>query len=151
MANMNRINKHIVLLSVLASAAFPACTPTVAQRGNILPDHKIEKVMAGTHMRSDVLRALGSPTTQSTFDPNIWYYIGQETEKRGILDPDIVKERIVMVQFHPETGVVETIKDIEAERMNIPITREKTATHGNEMGAMEQLIGNLGKYNPKEE
>ena len=101
-------------------------------------------------MRSDVLRTLGSPTTQSTFDPNIWYYIGQETEKRGILDPDIVEERIVMVQFHPETGVVKTIKDIQAERMNIPITREKTATHGNEISAMEQLIGNLGKYNPKE-
>ncbi len=101
-------------------------------------------------MRSDVLRTLGSPTTQSTFNPDIWYYIGQETEKRGILDPKVIEERIVMVRFHPETGIVETVEDIDNERINIPIARDKTKTHGNEISALQQMLGNLGKFNPKE-
>ena len=84
-----------------------ACTPTIAQRGNMLEDYQIAEIRAGESTRSDVLRNLGSPTTQSTFDPNVWYYIGQETEKRGILDPKVTQERVVLVAFNEDgTGKV---------------------------------------------
>ena len=98
--------------------------------------------------RTDVLRNLGSPTTRSTFDPNVWYYIGQETEKRGILDPEVTQERIVLVAFNEE-GFVEAIQDVDRERMNIPFVREKTPTHGNENTVLQQFLGNLGKFNPQ--
>ncbi len=152
MANMNYKRKNILRLSCAAALLLlPACTPTIAQRGNLLPEYKVEKIILGEHMRSDVLRTLGSPTTQSTFNPDIWYYIGQETEKRGILDAKVIEERIIMVKFNAETGIVETIEEIDEGRINIPISRDKTATHGNETGALKQLLGNLGKFNPKTE
>lgn len=124
----------------------PACTPVTSQHGNMLEDFQIQEVKSGEHTRSDVLRILGSPTTQSTFNPNIWYYLGQESEKRGILDQQITDERIVVVIFN-EDGVVEAIQEADSERENIPYARTKTPTHGNDLTFLQQLLGNLGRFN----
>lgn len=145
---MIQASKHMLLVSTcLAVLSTGACSPTIAQRGNLLEDHQLAEVMPFESTRSDVLRNLGSPTTQSTFDPNVWYYIGQETSKRGILDPEVVKERIILVAFNEE-GYVEAIEDVDRERLNIPYIREKTPTHGSKTTVMQQLLGNLGKFNP---
>lgn len=119
----------------------------VAQRGNLLEDHQITNVEIGTATRSDVLRALGSPTTKSTFDPNVWYYIGQETAKRGILDPKVTKERVVLAAFSDE-GVLEALEEIDRQRLNIPYERSKTKTYGSERTLAQEFLGNLGKFNP---
>ncbi len=126
-----------------------ACTPVVAQRGNLLEDYQMQEVQVGTSTRSDVLRNLGSPTTKSTFDENVWYYIGQETSKKGILDPKVVKERVVLAAFDDE-GTLIDLQDVDRERMNIPYTRTKTPTHGNNITIMQEFFGNLGKFNPQE-
>ena len=94
-------NKHLFLITASATI-ISACTPVVAQRGNMLEDYQVSEVVTGESKRSDVLRTLGSPTTKSTFDQNVWYYIGHETEKRGIFDPKVTKERIFLVAFDEE-------------------------------------------------
>ena len=143
------INRNLVLTALAAALlAGTACTPTVSQRGNMLEDYQIQGVTAGTHTKSDVLRLLGSPTTQSPFNENIWYYIGQETEKRGILDPKVTKERVIVVLFD-EAGTVQTIHEADPSRLDIPIERDKTATHGNDMTFLQQFLGNLGRFNPQ--
>ena len=143
------INRHLALTALGAALlATTACTPTVNQRGNMLEDYQVQEVTAGTHTKSDVLRILGSPTTQSPFNENIWYYIGQETEKRGILDPKVTKERVIVVLFD-EAGTVQTIHEADPNRIDIPIERDKTATHGNDMTIMQQFLGNLGRFNPQ--
>ena len=93
-----------------------------------------------------MLRKFGSPTTRAPFDDNVWYYIGQETEKRGILDPEITNERIVAVVFN-ESGIVEDVQDIDNDRVNLPYVRRKTPTSGNEITFMQQFLGDLGKFN----
>lgn len=132
--------------SLLLLLFIPACTPVTSQHGNMLEDFQIQEVKAGEHTRSDVLRLLGSPTTQSTFNPNIWYYLGQESQKRGILDQQITDERIVVVMFNKD-GVVDAIQEVDSERENIPYARTKTPTHGNDLTFMQQLLGNLGRFN----
>jgi len=137
--------KNISLCLALA-LTLSACTPVTAQRGNLLEDYQFESLQPGTSTQSDVLRALGSPTTQSTFDLNKWYYMGQKKEKKGILDSEIVDERIVIVTFNQE-GVLQTIEDSTESREDIPYAREKTATHGNDLTFMQQLLGNMGRFN----
>lgn len=142
---------HTGFLSALASIILllGACTPVVNQRGNMLGDQQIERVEVGKHSRSDVMRILGSPTTQGPFDSNTWYYIGQETEKRGILDPEVVEERIVIVAFD-EKGVVESLKESDEGRIDLPIEDDSTPTHGNNLTFVQQMLGNLGRFNPQE-
>jgi outer membrane protein assembly factor BamE (lipoprotein component of BamABCDE complex) len=143
------MNKRTLILLCSAALLVPACTPTVAQRGNMLEDYQMQTIIPGIHTRSDVLRILGSPTTQSPFDDNVWYYMGQETEKKGILDPKITKERIVEVTFN-EDGTVQQLKEMpKNSRVDVPIERSKTPTQGTDSSITQEFFGNLGRFNTK--
>jgi len=135
---------------LVTASVLSACAPTQTVRGNIVEDYRLVEVVPGEDTRTDVLKKLGSPTTKAAFDENIWYYLGQETEKRGILDPEVVEERIVVVFFN-EDGIVQEIKDVDNERIDLPYARRKTPTSGNEVTFLQQLLGNLGKFNKEEE
>lgn len=143
--------KNNTILFIAVSATLAACSPTIAERGNMLEDYQMKAVQPGVSTRSDVLRLLGSPTTEAAFDSNLWYYIGQETSKRGILDPEVTKERVVTVKFG-EDGTVAYIQEMpKGSGLDIPIERSKTKTKGNDFTIMQQFLGNLGKFNSASE
>lgn len=130
-----------------------ACTPTYNVRGNLIQDYQIADIKAGKDTRSDILKKLGSPTTKAPFNEDIWYYMGQEMSKKGIFDPEVVAERIIVVAFNEE-GIVQRMEEVKGNRMDIPYQERKTPTTGNEYTIMQQLVGNLGKFNtqqPEEE
>lgn len=135
-----------ILFCFATCITISACSPVVAQRGNMLAEHQLEDVRVNEHTRSDVLRMLGSPTTQSTFNPNVWYYIGQETAKHGIMDDKVMDEKIVTVVFDKQ-GVVRQIENKSGARVDVPISGDQTKTFGNELTFMQQLLGNVGKFN----
>lgn len=141
---------RILACAALTAAMIGGCTPTHTVRGNMLEDYQIAEVVPGQDSHTDVLRKLGSPTTKAPFDENVWYYMGQETEKRGILDPEIKDERIVMVVFNDQ-GVVDRVEDVANERVDLPYVRRKTPTSGNEVTVLQQFFGNLGRFNTEGE
>lgn len=145
MRNLRRIT-----LAAAAAAALSACAPTHNVRGNLLEDYQLAEVTPGRDSQTDVLRKLGSPTTKAPFDDNIWYYLGQEMEKKGILDPSVLKERIIVVTFD-QGGIVSDIHQENGGRVDLPYVQRKTPTSGNEMTALQQILGNLGKFNKEEE
>ncbi len=136
----------LLAFAALVAPMLAACTPSEAVRGNLLQNYQLAEVKAGTDTQSDVLKKFGSPTTKSPFDDSIWYYMGQRTEKHGILDPKIVEERIVQVRFDKD-GVVQEVKMEDPNRLDIPYERSKTPTSGSEVTVMQQMLGNLGKFN----
>lgn len=139
----------ILSLALLAVTALSGCAPTRDVRGNLLQDEQVAEVVKGQDTRSDVLRKLGSPTTKAPFDDNVWYYLGQETEKRGVLDPEVTDERVVVVFFDGE-GIVQDVQDVDNARTEIPYIRRKTQTSGNEVTVLQQFFGNLGRFNTEE-
>lgn len=141
------MKKTMLLASVsIALLGAAACTPTHATRGNLVEDYRLAEVTPGVSTRQNVLRSLGSPTTQAPFDDNIWYYLGQKTEKRGIFDAKVTEQKIVVVTFDAD-GVVQTAQEVDANRIDIPRVREKTHTGGNEVTPIQQIMGNLGRFN----
>lgn len=138
---MNRL-----LLSLLGLLVLVACTPTQSTRGNIVEDFRLKEITPGVSNRTNVLRSLGSPTTVAPFDDNTWYYIGQKMEKKGVFDPEVVEEKVIVVAFD-EKGIVQTIDTVDNERLDVPTVRRKTHTGGNEVTVMEQLLGNVGRFN----
>ena len=143
---MMTMKPRTILCLLLSCVAITGCTPTQATRGNIVEDYRIEEIVPGVSTRTSVLQSLGSPTTEAPFDENVWYYIGQKTEKRGIFDPKVVDKKIVVVAFNPD-GVVQTIDKVNADQIDVPRVRRKTPTSGNEITVMQQLLGNVGRFN----
>ena len=129
------------------AALVVACAPTHAVRGNLVEDFRLARVSPGVSSQSDVMNAIGSPTATDPFDPNIWYYMGQKTQKKGILDPKVTEERIIRITFDPKTHLVSEIAPLQTTRNDIPIEKRVTPTSGNDVNALQQMIGNIGKFN----
>ncbi|MAZ76417.1 MAG: cell envelope protein SmpA [Micavibrio sp.] len=145
---MKRLNFVSILFFSLSTVALSlnACTPTQATRGNIVEDFRMAELTPGVSTRTNVLKSLGSPTTKAPFDDNVWYYIGQKTEKKGVFDHKVIDEKIVVATFDDE-GILQDLNHIDNERTDIPKIRRKTKTGGNEVTVIEQLLGNVGKFN----
>lgn len=137
----------LALFLSMSSITMSACTPTHAVRGNIVDDFRLARITPGVSSQSDVMNTIGSPTTTDPFDQNIWYYIGQKTEKKGILDPKVTDERIIRVTFDPKTRIVAEIAPLDTKRNDIPLEKRVTPTSGNDLNAVQQMIGNIGKFN----
>lgn len=142
--------KQTFILSLIAGFLLAGCTPMVANRGNLLDDYQMKELEPGVDGPDEVVRKLGSPTTVAPFDDHTWYYIGQKTSKTGILDAKITEERIVVVTFNPADGLVDRVVERQDGREDIPLVQRKTPTTGNEFTVIQQMMGNLGKFNRAE-
>lgn len=124
-----------------------ACAPDVATRGNLLTDQQVGQIDVGVSTAEEVRSRFGSPTARATFDDNIWYYIGQRTETTAFFDPEITTRRVVRIAFD-ETGRVASIDERTLEDgEQFAFVERETPTLGRELGLLEQLFGNLGRFN----
>lgn len=134
----------VVLAAVLATAA---CGPVVRTRGNLLTDDVLARVTVGQSTADDVAASLGPPSTTSTFEQGVWYYVGQRTEKKAFLAPEVVERRIVKIAF-TQDGRVDSIEELGLDEANeILVVERETPTLGRQITFFEQLLGNLGRFN----
>lgn len=146
-------NKPLTLMLTLglAGLGLTACAPTVNNRGNLVEDRRLVGVHAGSSTKQDVTKLLGSPSTTSTLDPNVWYYIGSITETESFLDPAIVQQRVLRISFNDQ-GVVDKVADVDTtESREIEPDEETTPTAGHEISFIEQLVGNLNREKKKKD
>ena len=143
-ANMIHYLRPLSLCFLLATSLM-ACTPTIANRGNMVEEEKLAEIKTGESSREDVARILGTPTQVSTFDENTWYYFGRSTKQYAFLDPEVVAQQALEIYFD-DTGIVSQIKKLDpTEAQEIAPVARRTPTYGHETTILEQLVGNLGK------
>ena len=93
-------------------------------RGNKIDPDQLKELVPGTSTRDDVSALIGSPTARATFDDNTWLYITQETRPR----------------------VARTLD--QADALPVSMASQTTPSPGTEASFMQQLLGNIGRYNP---
>lgn len=141
------IRQKLFTLGV-AGLALSGCAATMATRGNLVEDDRLASVREGISTRDEVAQNLGTPSATGTFDPNVWYYIGQKTEKTAFFNPDVVERRVVMVHFN-DTGVVDKLETLGMDQAHaIEVVDRTTPTAGHQLTMLEQLLGNVGKFSP---
>lgn len=131
----------------LMALQLAACSPTITTQGNMLHAAAIEQIRPETSMRADVERLWGPPSAVSSFDPNVWYYIGETMSQKGVFEPEIQKRQIVKVTFNGQDNVtgVEVLDNADVEE--IAIQSRHTPTAGKEFTAVQQFLSNIGKFN----
>lgn len=143
------MQKPLVTFAIAATvlALAVGCSPRTANRGNIPAPSQIEKLQVGQHTKQYVRGVLGTPSTVGTFDENIWYYIGRRTKKWAFFEETIIEQQILAIYFDT-TGRIEYIQAYDASDIReIEVAEEKTPTSGHKLTVIEQIIGNLGRFN----
>jgi outer membrane protein assembly factor BamE (lipoprotein component of BamABCDE complex) len=129
-------------------AALVGCAASVEQRGNLPTADKISEIHAGTTTKDEVVKILGTPSSASVFNTDkAWYYISRRTAQTAFFDPDVLDQQVYIVRFDGN-GVVSAVdhRVLQDGREITPVARA-TPAPGRELSFLEQLIGNLGKFN----
>jgi outer membrane protein assembly factor BamE (lipoprotein component of BamABCDE complex) len=139
-------------IGVLAAALswLAACTGTIDQRGNLPDPERLQEIQPGVHGRQDVADIIGSPSTIGTFSDSKWYYISRRTSKLAFLEPKILDQRVIVIDFD-DSGVVNDIVEYTSEDgQEIQIVSRTTPTAGQKLSVVKQLFGNIGRFNKPE-
>jgi outer membrane protein assembly factor BamE (lipoprotein component of BamABCDE complex) len=138
-----RMKKTHLTLAFLALIVLSACEPVVASRGNILDPEILSQIKAGSTTREEVATKLGTPTEVSTFDEKVWYYVGRETEQYSFLNPNVIKQQAVEIDFD-DSGIVTSVHNLDLAKAGdiSPVDRE-TPTYGHDNTFIRQLLGDL--------
>jgi len=67
-------------------------------------------------------------------------------EKKGIFDPTVTDEKIVVASFD-DNGILQSLENKNNQRVDVPVVDRTTPTGGNEITAIEQILGNVGRFN----
>ena len=134
-------------MALALAAGLSACAARTANRGNLPTESQLAKIEVGKHDRNQVAKIIGTPSTIGTFDSQVWYYIGRRTEKWGFLDEKVIDQQIVVIYFD-QRGVIEHLQRYGKDDIRrIEMVGRVTPTAGHELGIIEQIIGNFGRFN----
>lgn len=138
------MKKQSFILFLLTVAA---CSPIVDNRGYIKQGSLKDKLVVGQTSKQEVLDQLGSPSSQSSFGPETWYYIHNRKETVAFLKPESVDQDITRVEFDT-AGVVSNVELFSQDAaQEIPNIKRETPTEGHTLGFIEQALGNIGRFN----
>lgn len=140
--------RKVVLATAAATAllATGACTPITTYSGFQAVEVNPADVKPGEDTKSTVMGKLGSPSVQSTFDPNIWFYMSQVTDRVAFYQPRVAKRDIVAIAFDPSTEQVQSVSQYTLKDGKVfAFNDRETPTRGREMTILEQLLGNVGR------
>jgi outer membrane protein assembly factor BamE (lipoprotein component of BamABCDE complex) len=137
------------LAAVLVAGALASCAPMVHTDGQIPDPVKLASIQLGVQTQEEVAEMLGTPSSVGTFDPNTWYYISKRTSTTAFLEPDVLEQRVVVINFD-ESGVVRGMRlyGLNDATEISPVGRS-TPTKGKELTVLDQMIGNLNRYSAR--
>lgn len=141
----HRLRPRVVSV-VLVTLLLSACATKTIIRGHIPDPEIVSSLTAGESTRNDVVARLGSPSALSSFEDNLWYYIGEEVEKEGFLDPKITARTILAVSFDDD-GLLSAANEYTLDQARkVEFVERITPTEGQEFTLIQQLLGNLGRF-----
>ncbi|MDH3241416.1 MAG: outer membrane protein assembly factor BamE [Alphaproteobacteria bacterium] len=129
-----------------ALIALAGCAPDVNVRGNAVKIENLEKIKPGTQDRSAVQELLGSPTNVATFSNETWYYISQKDHRIAFSKITPITRQVIAISFDQRGRVQEVKKFSLADARKIDPVDRVTPTPGQEFSLLQQLIGNLGRF-----
>ena len=142
---MRYFSSLLLVCAVAVSAA--ACSPVVKTSGYKPDTEVLANLKPGVHNRDDVSEMLGSPSSVSGFKPETWFYVFKQTERLAFLEPELKDSQVVSLTFDAR-GILSDVvtQGPDTLKQVTPIER-KTPTVGEEPGFVDQMIGNIGRFN----
>lgn len=135
----------------LAALALAACAKDIDARGNLPTEDALAKLAPGEQTRQDVRNLLGTPSTTSVFDGETWYYISSQTTQYAFYPVEELERSVYKVNFD-QRGILRDVVKLDLnDGREVQIVSRETPSKGRELSLIEQLIGNLGRFNSGKE
>lgn len=125
-----------------------ACVSQIDARGHVDSADTTEQVHEGVS-KEQVLHVMGSPSSVSNFGDETWYYISAKKEREGFLEPKVIDQHVTRIIFTTD-GVVAKVENFsQSDGKKVEMVEKATPTEGHKLGVVEQILGNVGRFNTK--
>jgi outer membrane protein assembly factor BamE (lipoprotein component of BamABCDE complex) len=130
----------------LGAICLSACEAVYDTHGNLPDPDSVLQIQPGIDDRRQVAELLGSPSAVATFNNRTWYYISKKTKTVSFLDPVVLDQEVLAIQFD-NAGLVSDMRIYGLENArDITPDPNSTPTSGKELTILQQLMGNIGRF-----
>lgn len=134
-----------IVAAIAAAVALAACSPRTDTHGHLVDPEALAQVKAGEQTKEQVQNLLGSPSSVGAFDQNTWYYISKQTQQVAFLEPTVLEQQVIEVDFDSK-GIVKSVHKFgEDDGKDIAIVARTTPTRGKSLGVLDELWTTLLK------
>jgi outer membrane protein assembly factor BamE (lipoprotein component of BamABCDE complex) len=121
--------------------------PPPQTRGNRVEQEQLKELVPGTSTKADVTALIGSPTQKAVFDDNTWLYITEVTRARVGQTLGLLNQQVVVLSFD-DRNVLANVKTVDQDdAVPVAVAARTTPSPGTEASFMQQLLGNIGRFN----
>jgi len=140
----------VLVLAAMLGTGLPGCAPVVETHGYAPDQSLLDEISIGQDTRGSVRRKIGRPSGSGVFNDDGWYYVSTTIERYTYHAPKVTDRRVVAVEFD-KNDVVSALNvyGLEDGRV-IDLQTRTTPTYGRKLTILQQLLGNLGKFNSDE-
>lgn len=134
------------IFAATLAGSVAACESMVDVHGNAPATERLDMVKVGIFTRDDVAALLGSPSSTSLFGDDSWYYISNRFETWAFTAPKEVERQVVAIEFDTSGYVADVRRLTLDDARNVSMSDRETPTVGHDLGILEQLLGNVGRF-----
>ena len=135
-------------LALVLGIAIAACSPVIRNHGYVPAEDELAQIEVGTDTRETVGQKIGRPSTSGLLNDEGWYYVQSRYRHIGPRQPKEIERQVLAITFN-EAGVVENIGRFGLEDGKVvEISRRVTETNVKGLNLIQQLMGNIGQFNP---
>jgi len=136
----------LVGAGLLCGCAYLA--PPLQARGDRVDSEQLKQLVPGVSSQSDATALLGSPTAKGAFDPNTWIYVSEQTRPVVGGTLTVKNQHVVELRFDNQ-GVLRHVTALGPnDALPVSVVSRTTPAPGTEASVMQQLFGNIGRFNP---
>jgi outer membrane protein assembly factor BamE (lipoprotein component of BamABCDE complex) len=137
-----------MLIACLLLSSCSWLMPPPQLRGNKVDPESLKELVPGTSTKADVTAVIGSPTARDSFDDKTWLYISELTQERIGRTLGELRQDVVVMNFD-DKGVLTTVHKLDkGDALPVTVIARTTPSPGTEASFMQQLLGNIGRFNP---
>ena len=126
-----------------------SCAQPIDIHGNRISLKSFEAIEPGKTTEQQVLEQLGKPVITQNYGSKSWIYVESKSQKTVLSGREFINRTVVRVSFNKK-GIATSVDILPYDKeLNPKIVTRKTPTAGQEITVFQQLIGNFGRFENK--
>ena len=126
-----------------------SCAQPIEVHGNRITLKTFNAIKPGKTTKQQVLEQLGKPVITQDYGPKSWIYVKSKSQKTVLSGQKLLDRTVVRVSFNNK-GIATSVDIIPYNKhLKLKIATRKTPTAGQEITVFQQLIGNFGRFESK--
>jgi outer membrane protein assembly factor BamE (lipoprotein component of BamABCDE complex) len=145
--SLRRLRQMNAMIALALAGLLLSCTPQIDNHGNAVDLENLVELEPGKTRKTRVSALLGAPSTMSDYGQDTWIYIGSKIKTVAFFQPEVVNRWVIYITFGAD-GVINSIGKLsDADGKKIEFVSRETPTAGQRITLLQQLIGNVGRFN----